>query len=122
MKHWIYSFLNNFSSLLFAVTSVQVDAYATFNTKTDATIAFDGCAGKVHLYSADDATLVELNEATNVNSMIIPSGQVVTRVGMVKTVYVKGTTKGGTLHVSGDLMSESKGDFEMQDTLNVRKQ
>jgi hypothetical protein len=122
IKSFIYSLLNNLSGLLFAVTPVKVDEYAVFNTKTDATISFDGCAGKIHLYSADEAMRVEFNEATNNDSMLIPSGQVVELSGAIKSIQVKGTSKGGTVYVSADMLSSGKGDFELQDDVNVRKQ
>jgi len=105
----------------FSVISAQVDGYANFTNKADATFSFDGAAGKVHLYSADDAMLVEFNEATNVNSMIVPKATVVEREGIIKTVYVKGTTTTGTLHISGDVISETKPDIEIQDEMKGYK-
>lgn len=121
IRSWLFSMLNIFSNLLFAITSSQIDGYANFNATTDTTFTFDGAAGKVQLYTSDDSVKVEFNEATNVNSMVLPKSTVVERSGVIKTVYVKGVTTTGTLHISGDPLSELKSDLEIQDTLNTRK-
>ena len=121
IRSLLWSMANIFVNVLISITSSQVDGYANFNASTDATFTFDGAAGKIQLYTADDAVRVEFNEATNVNSMVIPKGVVVERSGVIKTIYVKGTTTTGSLHISGDPLSSLKSDLEIQDTLNTKK-
>ena len=119
---WFYEFLSTVTKIVPSISdSVQVDGYANFTNKADGTFAFTGAAGKVTLYSADDAMFVEFNEATNVNSMVVPKATVVERSGIITSISVKGTTTTGTLHISADMVSETKSDFELQSEMKGYK-
>jgi len=113
--------ISHISTLMSWIPSVVTeDNYLDVGTSSDGSVELTGLSGKITLV-ADQDMLVGFDEATGVNSLLIPANQVVSLSQSAKTIYAKGSTKAGKLRILTENLNTGKSDQQLMDEAYVRK-